>query len=159
MYEEVNGSIFHVIHLLFIKDHTWPEFLFLYFLVQIISNYNFKVNDFWDLSESLTNNKDATIFLLLFKPFFLLFSLLLPMLLVMLYVFILACIGSLIFEYLPNILPTFKVGYITVNGDSFIMPAFNIKKMTLEGSYLSILIYFFCYAGRRNKELSDLKKG
>jgi hypothetical protein len=39
------------------------------------------------------------------------------------------------------------------------MPAFNIKKMTLEGSYLSILIYFFCYAGRRNKELSDLKKG
>lgn len=157
MDEESNGSILTLIWLLFLKDHTWPEFLFLYFLIHIILSLKFKVEDYWGSGSQFIHNKEDSIPLLLAKPFFVLIGLALPVIGVMIYTLILAFFASFVIEHLPNFLPTFKVGHMTINGGDFKMPEFNIRKMIFEGSGLAMVIYFYCYAGLRNKELADLK--
>ena len=157
MDEESNGSFVEVIYLLFLKGHTWPEFLFLYILIQITLSLNFKSNDYFDLGHTLAKNKDENITLAIAKPFLAIFILLLPTTLIIFYIFILAYIASLIVEHLPPILPTFNIGNMAINGEDFKMPKFSIRKMVFEGTILTSLIYLYCYAGLRNKELSDLK--
>lgn len=156
MDDENSGSIPGLVYVLFLKGHTWPELLFLYFLIHIVLSLNFqKRKDYWTLGASYIHDKSANITLAAFKPIFVLLALSFITLLSMLYVLILAFFASLIFEYLPYAIPTFKIGQMTITGDGFNALQFDIKKMVFEGTFIGLLVYFFCYSGIRNKGWSE----
>lgn len=91
MYDENSGSIPGLVYVLFIKDHTWPELLFLYFLIHIVLSLNFqKREDYWTLGSSYIHDKSADFGLAAFKPIAVLLALAIITLLSMVYVLILA---------------------------------------------------------------------
>ena len=157
MDEESNSGLVEVIYLLFLKDHSWPELLFLYIVIHLSLNSKFKLEEYFDIGENCIHDKKDGITLLLAKPFLVLLAMLFPIIFLLGYMFILTLIAKLILEELPSLLPTFNVGHMTINWESFKMLEFSIIKMMMEGSLLYFSTYIFCYSGARNKELAELK--
>lgn len=157
MDDEYNSGLPDLVYTLFFKGHTWPEYLFLYLVIQLALKSKFEASGWFDMCASYIRDKEDDISLILAKPFFITLTILGTLLATGVFIFLLTIIASLAIEYIPSILPSFKIGHMTVNGDDFRMPEFSIRKMLFEGCLLFNLVYIYCYAGLRSKELDDLK--
>jgi len=161
-------DIVGIVHIVFIKGHSWPEYLFLYLLALIVLRLNYerkshiweweRGSTIWDLPENFLPDKSDSILLAAFQPILALLALAVIVFGWWICVYFAAFLAKAIFYYLPDIVPNFKIGEMNVSGESFQRPEFSVKKMALEGSILGLLIYFFSYAGVRHKELKDVNK-